>query len=234
MTMMLNSLRLRLILMFMLVVMVAVGTVLFASQATSYDLQAYNNVKNDQLIISTLLGAYNHGQSQHALQALTEQLARSSHQRIILYNHQMVVIADSDRKLIGQVLKLPTTALGISSPISTTLYISTDMMPPDQGLLLKTFPGGSPEANFLTSVDHSLWLAVLIAGLTALLLAVVFSHTILKPIRSLKAAASRMERGDLSQRVSIKARGEIGALAHAFNTMADGPRPGTQPDQRRD
>jgi signal transduction histidine kinase len=30
-----------------------------------------------------------------------------------------------------------------------------------------------------------------------------------------------MEQGDLNQRASIKTRGEIGALAHAFNTMAD-------------
>jgi len=73
---MLNSLRLRLILMFMLVVMVAVGTVaLLASQATSSDLQAYSQMKDDQQIILTLLTAYNHHQSQQALQALTEQLA---------------------------------------------------------------------------------------------------------------------------------------------------------------
>ncbi len=225
---MLSSLRLRLILMFMLVVMVAVGTVaLFASQTTSNDLQIYTKARNDQQLISTLLDAYNSHQSQQALQALTERLARSSHQRIILYDHQMRVITDSDRKLIGQVLALPTApqvGITLSSPIPSTFYITTDMSsmsPPGQGLHVQAFPGGSPEANFITSVNRSLWLAVSIAGLTALLLALVFANTILKPIRTLKAAASRMERGDLSQRVSIKARGEIGALAHAFNTMAD-------------
>ena len=83
--MMLNSLRLRLILMFMLVVMVAVGTVaLVASQATSSDLQVYSQMRDDQQIVSTLLTAYNHHQSQKALQALTEQLARSWHRHIIL------------------------------------------------------------------------------------------------------------------------------------------------------
>jgi signal transduction histidine kinase len=223
--MMLSSLRLRLILMFMLVVLIAVGTVaLFASQATSNDLQAYNMAKNNQQIISTLLDAYNHHQSQQALQVLTEELAHSSHRHIILYNHQMVVITDSDRKLIGQVLALPTTqqvGTTISSTVSAPLYISTDIMPPGQGSPFPAFPAGSPEANFITSVNHSLWLAVLIAGLVALLLALVFASTILKPIRTLKAAASRMEKGDLSQRASIKARGEIGDLAHAFNTMAD-------------
>ncbi|TMD82237.1 MAG: hypothetical protein E6I79_16000, partial [Chloroflexi bacterium] len=98
---MLSSLRLRLILMFMLVVVVAVGTVaLFASQATSNNLQIYNEAKNDQQIISTLLDAYHRHQNQQALQALTEQLARSSHQHIILFDHHMRVITDSDRKMI--------------------------------------------------------------------------------------------------------------------------------------
>ncbi len=227
---MLSSLRLRLILMFMLVIMVAVGTVaLFAIQATSNDLQIYTKAKNDQQLISTLLYAYNLHQNPQQLQALTERLARGSHLRIILVDHQRRVITDSDRKLIGQVLALPTApqvGITLSSPIPSTLYVTTDvstmstMSPLGQGLPFQAFSANSPEADFLTSVNHSLWLAASIAGLTALLLALLFSNTILKPIRSLKAAASRMERGDLSQRVSIKANGEIGALAHAFNTMA--------------
>jgi signal transduction histidine kinase len=224
-TMMWNSLRLRLILMFMLVVMVAVGTVaLVASQATANDLRVYNQTKNDQQIISTLLTAYHQHQSQQALQTLTEQLAHSSHQRIILLNHQRRVITDSDRKLIGQVIPFPTTtgtSTFPSSHPSSPLYISTDIQLLGQGSPATTITTSSPEVSFLTSVNHSLWLAVLIAGLIALLLALVFASTLLKPLHILKAVAGRMEQGDLSQRVSIKARGEIGALAHAFNTMAD-------------
>jgi signal transduction histidine kinase len=246
--MMLHSLRLRLIFMFMLVVIVAVGTVaLFASQATANDLQIYNQAKDDQQINSTLLTAYNQHQSQPALQKLAEQLARSSRQQIILLDHQRRVIADSDRKLIGKVIPeaalssislsfysggvslSPTSpAIYTSGPLSPALYISTGSpsQPPSLGAAtasqgMFTFVGSSPEANFLTSVNHSLWLAILIAGLTALLLALVFAHTILKPLQTLKAVAGRMEQGDLSQRVSIKTRGEVGALAHAFNAMAD-------------
>src|SRR5581483_9022534 len=77
--MMLHSLRFRLILMFMLVVMVAVGTVaLLASQATSSNLQIYNQAKDNQQVVSTILAAYNQHQSQSALQKLVEQLAHSS------------------------------------------------------------------------------------------------------------------------------------------------------------
>jgi signal transduction histidine kinase len=236
---MLSSLRLRLILMFMLVVMVAVGTVaLIASQATAQNLQVYNQGMNDQTmnnqhIVSTLLTAYHQHESQQALQALSEQLAHSSHQRIILLDHQRRVITDSDHTLIGQVIpetmltgasfstSPASSSVDTSSSLSSSLYISTDLptQPLSQGS--STLINSSLEASFLTSVNHSLWLAVLIAGLTALLLALLFARTLLKPLHTLKAAAGRMEQGDLSQRVSIKGKGEVSALAHAFNTMAD-------------
>src|SRR5260370_1593682 len=115
---MVYSLRLRLIVLFMLVVMVAVGTVaLVASKAAASNLQVYVQTDAVQQILSTLLNAYRQHQSQQALQALTEQLARSSHQRIILFDHQRRVIADSDHTLMGQVLPetiLPSTTFSTS------------------------------------------------------------------------------------------------------------------------
>jgi signal transduction histidine kinase len=234
---MLHSLRLRLIVMFMLVVMVAVGTVaIFASQATTTSLQTYVQAKDVQQINSALLTAYHQHQGQQALQALVEQLARSLHTRIILFDHDMRVIADSDRILIGQVItpaSAPASSPSNTDPTLSLLYPpssasnSTNLIfyqsiqgqPSGQGASLTTAP--SPETTFLASVNRSLWLAVLIAGLTALLLALVFASTLLKPLHTLKAGAHRMEQGDLSQRVAIKAKGEIGALAHAFNAMAD-------------
>jgi signal transduction histidine kinase len=250
--MMWNSLRLRLILMFMLVVMVAVGTVVFfANQATTNGLYVYNQAQGEQQVVSTLLTAYQHHQSQKALQTLTEQLARSSRQRIIFFDHQMRVIADSDRKSIGQVITIPAfantfgasvstgisgsapgisagisgssppTGIYISSSGSSPLYISTDSPSQFSRKDAQTFAAKSPEATFLASVNQSLWLAILVAGLTALLLALVFANTLLRPLHILKAVAERMEQGGRDQRASIKTKGEIGALAHAFNAMAD-------------
>ncbi|GHO48624.1 sensor histidine kinase [Ktedonospora formicarum] len=221
---MLHSLRLRLTLMFMLVVMVAVGTVaLIANQATTNNLQVYNQAKDNQQIISTLLAAYQQHQSQQTLQALTEQLAHASHLRLILLDEQNRVIADSDHTLIGQVITSPVSSSPstTSSSHSDLLYISTNKPAQSSAHVDFQLSNNSPEATFLTSVNHALWMAVLIAGLLALLLALGFASTLLKPLHTLKAAAGRMEQGDLSQRVSITAKGEIGALAHAFNTMAD-------------
>jgi signal transduction histidine kinase len=226
---MVYSLRLRLIVLFMLVVMVAVGTVaLLVSQATADNLLVYTQTidqqERDQQIISTLLTAYHQQQSQQALQELTDQFAHSSHQRIILYDHQRRVIADSDRQLIGQVLPesffSSSTSESHDNP-SALLTLSTDFPPQSGDPVSMTFAASSPEATFLTAVNHALLLAALIAGLMALLLALLFANTLLKPLHTLKAVAGRMERGDLSQRVAITDKGEIGALAHAFNAMAE-------------
>lgn len=230
------SLRLRLILMFMLVVMVAVGTVaLAASQITSNNLQIYTQAKTDQQladqqIVSTLLAAYRQQKSQHYLQELTEQLARSSHQRIVLLDPQRRVIADSAHTLIGQILNEEQTGntslrtaeeKGNTPALSATLYVSVDSSTQSLSQSAVSFAANSPEAAFLASVNQALWLAVCIAGLIALLLALLFARALLKPLHLLKTVAIRMEQGDLSQRVSIKGKGEISELAHAFNAMAD-------------
>ncbi|HLW03061.1 MAG TPA: HAMP domain-containing sensor histidine kinase [Ktedonobacterales bacterium] len=235
----LSSLRLRLVLMFMLVVMIAVGTVaLMTNQATTNNLQTYTQAKNLQQVNSVLLTAPQQHLNQHALQTLTEQLAQRLHERIILFDQNMRVIADSDHTLIGQVLPLPGPSLSRSSSISIPAPALLLAYPPSPPTSTFADPNGffivqsasagpflstdnSPETTFLTAVNHSLWLAVLIAGLTALLLALLFASMLLKPLRTLKAVAYRMEQGDLTQRVAIKGNGELCALAHAFNAMAD-------------
>ncbi|HEX7077378.1 MAG TPA: ATP-binding protein [Candidatus Eisenbacteria bacterium] len=87
---------------------------------------------------------------------------------------------------------------------------------------LPEFPkeGRETEPPFLTSVNRGLALAVLGAGLLALLLTLALSRRILGPVEALTNAARRMERGDLGARVEVRSRDEIGELAHAFNAMA--------------
>jgi signal transduction histidine kinase len=232
---MLASLRVRLVVMFMLVVMIAVGTVaLVVSQSTTSNLQVYTQAKDDQQIITTVLDAYHQHESQQALQALVERLARNAHQRVILVDHQGRVLADSAHALIGKMMPPPAISDGGApvalqgrasggntvSPPEPVLSISTDLpSPTGPGVFFTTTD--SAEATFLTAVNRSLWLAVLIAGLTSLLLALAFASSLARPLHLLTVSARRMEAGDLSQRVAIKSTGEIGALAHAFNAMAE-------------
>ncbi|MBV9230714.1 MAG: HAMP domain-containing protein [Chloroflexi bacterium] len=233
-----RSLRVRLLLMFMLVAVIALGAVtVFASQATGGAFQNYINRQqdSDQQLISQILTTY--GQDPQKVQVLVEQTAQTDKTRILVIDHSQHVVADSNRQLTGQVLTLSTliglesmqhVAPGGASGAATMpprprpiRIISTDNSGISFGPAPLSMGRGSPEEHFLDSVNHSLLLAVIVAGLVALLLTLVLSNTILKPIRALTLAASRMEQGDLSQRVKIKTKDEIGGLAHAFNTMAE-------------
>ena len=86
--------------------------------------------------------------------------------------------------------------------------------------------GGVPELpdNFeellIERVNRASLLAALISGGIAIILALVLSTLILRPIRALSQAAQKMSEGDLTQRVRIKGSGEIGALGGNFNQMA--------------
>jgi signal transduction histidine kinase len=84
-------------------------------------------------------------------------------------------------------------------------------------------PGFDPiQSGFISTVNRSLLLAAGAAGLAALLLTAALSRRILGPVEALTTAARKMEKGDLSQRVTVRSQDEIGELARAFNAMADG------------
>jgi response regulator RpfG family c-di-GMP phosphodiesterase len=63
------------------------------------------------------------------------------------------------------------------------------------------------------------WLVLLLSA--AMLAAVVFARTLSNPINRLAAASRALAAGEFSARVHVRARNEIGELAHTFNSMAE-------------
>lgn len=61
----------------------------------------------------------------------------------------------------------------------------------------------------------------LIAAAAALVIALIFSRVITRPIAALTRSIQRMGRGDLSVRVPVKGSGEIKKLAETFNAMSE-------------
>ena len=98
-----------------------------------------------------------------------------------------------------------------------------EMPVPNITIMRARGPGFDPiQSGFISTVNRSLLLAAGAAGLVALLLTAALSRRILGPVEALTAAARKMEKGDLSQRVSVRSQDEIGELARSFNAMADG------------
>ena len=214
-----RSLRFRLLLMMVIVIVVAVGTVaLFASRTTTTEFRRYmehGGVLRHRRFEAMLLMYYDQNQSWDGVQPLVEQIGQISGERIILVDGKKRVVADSGRKLTGQ-----TAGQNWAGPAAVILYRGKPV-----GTLYADPFGHREELqreNFLSSVNRSLLLAALIAGLIAVLFTLALSRRIVEPIEALTAAARKMGKGDLTQRVEVRSKDEVGELAQAFNSMADG------------
>ncbi len=221
-----NSLRVRLLLALLMVVSVALGTMaLYASRMTTSEFERtltgimrYRDPRIENKIV--MIQKYvdqNKGERAiwEVMQRTLEQMGDSSRTRFVLADLDGYVYADSGRDLIGDYLNKD-----LSKPFAAFLI--------ERKPILAYFePLDAPnlqaiQDSFTQSVNRSLLLAILVAGLLTLLLTVAISQSILRPISALTSAAREMERGDLSQRVTVQAKDELGELARAFNAMADG------------
>jgi len=210
-----HSLRVRLLLAFVLVAAVTIGSVsIFASQSTSTEFRGYveRRIEKDQgRFIGVLQGYYMENQGWPGVQPLVARLAQLAGDRIVLADSHGTVVADSDGQLVGQQAgKLRGEPLFTrQGELVGTVYLNP--------------PGLDPmsENAFLSSVNRSLLIAAGTAITMALGLTWMLSRRILGPVVALTGAVRAMERGDLSQRVAIEERDEVGELARAFNAMAD-------------
>ena len=81
-------------------------------------------------------------------------------------------------------------------------------------------PRPSPETFFLRNVNQATALAALIAGLLALVLGVLLSRALTRPLRELTSATEEMSTGQLGRQVPVYSQDEIGKLASSFNQMS--------------
>jgi signal transduction histidine kinase len=216
---MFHSLRFRVLVALILVIAVAVGVVaLFASRVTTGEFQRYverGGMMRHQRFEMFLADHYMRTRSWSGVQPLVEQMGQITGERVVLADAGGQIVADSAEKLVGQ-----TVARDWAEPVALIV---------DRGLPVGAVytnplgPADDPQrVAFLASVNRAVLLAAVVASLAAVLLTLGLSRRILGPIEALTAAARRMEKGDLSQRVEVQSRDEIGELARAFNAMADG------------
>jgi signal transduction histidine kinase len=83
-----------------------------------------------------------------------------------------------------------------------------------------SFEGRPRELEFIERSNRTLLYGALIGAGIALLLGIILSRTLTRPIRELTRATHAISQGDLSQQVPVRSNDELGELAQAFNRMS--------------
>lgn len=136
-------------------------------------------------------------------------------QRLVLADAQGRVVSDTHGELLGVQLGADELKNGAAILLDQRLVGTIIVTPND-------FAGsGTPAGEFLASVNRAVLSSVVIAALIALILGAVLAFQITAPLRQLKKAAAAIAQGDLSQRVHIRSRDELGDLGQTFNQMAE-------------
>jgi signal transduction histidine kinase len=214
-----HSLQFRLLLAFTLVVVVTIGaTFFFIYQTTRSEIGQFEKRAEDMRVgrIEVELSQYYYQQGNwEGIQPFVEQWGNIHGQRIILTDNQGIVVADSEGDLLGELYRADAPGRVISLPWEEaaigTFYITPEQSP-GAGLI-------SLQILYLSIGRFFLW-GGLVAVAIAVALAFILSRLTLAPVKALTLASERLGRGDFSQRVQIKDRGELGELAMTFNSMA--------------
>ncbi|MEN8247232.1 MAG: adenylate/guanylate cyclase domain-containing protein [Thermodesulfobacteriota bacterium] len=102
---------------------------------------------------------------------------------------------------------IPLMVLGISAYTKASILLTAD---PESGSLI------------ISALLVQIIFITAIGALTALLLSLIVSKSVSKPIREMESAMQEVAQGNLDVKITIVSNDEIGALGEGFNSMING------------
>ena len=222
--------RIRLIFSFVIVILVTLSSVAyFVRQETEEQINAFiyrGGIYGAEGLVESLEGYYQENESWEGVEIIFQTPGRGSGQGIgggrgrvgggndlKLYDAQGVLIYDPHNS--GNGGKLEEDDYQVTIPLIVDGVTWGYLFAPSSQQLSLNLEGDLMERLNKASIN-----AALIAGGLSLLLAVILTVYLLRPVRALTDAAGKMAKGDLSQRVDVSGKDEIAALGDAFNQMA--------------
>src|ERR1035437_2534339 len=217
---------------FLAVILVTTGSVfLFINRSTQNQIRQYE-LQTEQVLADRMqaqLSLYYYRQHNwNGIQPLIEQWGNLYEQRVILTDAQGTVVADSQGNLTGKYSNTdePGRPITASPALPGRAQAVQPVPPPDIIGTLYVLPKSDSDTGLASMqiLFRAIGLYFLWGGLIAVAVAFVFtlflSRRILSPVQALTDAARKLGRGDFKQRVDVRDTGEIGILAHTFNSMA--------------
>ena len=131
----------------------------------------------------------------------------------VLTDQTGTVLVANERYKVGD--KVPASNVKQGVPIEQSGKVVGVLVP-----MPMPFQGQPREVEFIERINMTLFYGALIGAVIALLLGILLSRTLTRPIRELTQATHAVSEGDLSQQVPVRSKDELGELAQAFNKMS--------------
>ncbi len=226
-----RSLRVKLALAFLLVVILAVGTVaLLANRATRSEFEMYVRYGQAGMPTDMVAALARYYDQQGSWQGVDVYLlgivprGRGQGQGMgmgaaglayIVADASGTVVASTEAGDVGR--RLGHAELGRGVPITVDgRQVGTLLVRAEAGRFL-----GMHEQRFLDDVNRALIVGGVLTAALAAALGLWLAGRLTSPLRRLGEAARRVAAGDLSCRVEVSGQDEIGALGQTFNQMAE-------------
>lgn len=215
-----HSLNFRLLAAFAIVIIVIIGSAFFfANRTARIEIgrvgERFEQMQ-DRRVEADLARYYFFERSWEGVQPLVVQWGKTHGRRIIITDKEGIVIADSEDILVGsrydqKIRGHPMPDVFGNEPTGFLHIDRGDPSDVDRAAL---------QITYNTIGRFFLW-GGLVAIAIALILTFFLSRRILAPVKALTSATKQFGKGDFSQRVEYKDKGEVGELARSFNTMAE-------------
>ncbi len=237
------SLQARLVIGFAIVLALALAGVSawssFSAHREVRDLRVATNEALSARLHETLAAHYAAKGDWKDVDGIAAQVAFVSGRDIVLVDEDGAVLADPKKRGIAELAKAKRAysssevmvdgrqvGLVLISPPGIRSVVTLRKAPerppfPDRPSLHERLQE-PPLARFSDTVNRSLIVSGVGAGALGVVLVALMSRRALRSVRRLTAAAQKLGKGDLSQRVPVSGRDEVGELSRTFNAMAQG------------
>jgi two-component system sensor histidine kinase BaeS len=190
-----------------------------------------NGVREDQVywIIASVEGAYSGGtwdnqmlsESIHwaMMMGLDIKVMDDSGREVVHAHHVITALSPGMKRRMAELFRLDT-----SSDRKYDEFPITSDGKKIGTLMIRSFPKkelAEKEAIFKGRITNFLYIYLFIAGLGSVLIGLLLSQYLSKPIMRLKEASEKVANGDFSVRIDSVSVDEVGDLSRTFNRMAE-------------
>ncbi len=237
-----NTLRGRLLMTYLFLVVVSLGVVVWRL-GTWVDESRFAQIRHDQIghvaltasATEEMLEKYREGRADAVtLQQDLEDLSRKISEPIVAFDLEGKILFDSEQlQEIADVGRQPEVAGALQGTVSQDVRYDADNMSDSLYTAAPVYHDSDMigvvrlelSMNAIVAGQRARWAkllgAALLAAAATILISTWFARTLTEPLARVTRAASRMAAGDLNQRIEIQAPLELAELGSAFNFMAE-------------